>query len=150
MVWKRERGEQVQPTAVGEGRGTAAPAAPPAAPVVAAGVHIGKSIVIKGELTGSEDLTVEGSIEGTMELREHVLTIGPHGHIKAAIFAKVVIVEGAVTGTVTASEKVDLRATGSVDGDLVAPRVAIAEGAHLHGRVDVERTSRPPEEGVID
>jgi cytoskeletal protein CcmA (bactofilin family) len=143
MVWKRA--EPVQPTGVREGTGTAAPAAPPPAPAVAPAAQIGKSVVIKGEVNGREDLTVEGSIEGTMELREHVLTIGPHGHIKAEIFAKVVIVEGAVTGTITASEKVDLRETGSVDGDLVAPRVAIADGAHFRGRVEMERTLRPPE-----
>jgi len=62
-----------------------------------------------GDRRCREDLTVEGSIEGTMDLREHVLTIGPHGHIKAEIFVKVAIVEGAVTGTITASEKVELR-----------------------------------------
>jgi len=121
------------------------PAALPAAPTAAPAAHIGKSVVIKGEVNGREDLTVEGSIDGTMDLREHVLTIGPHGHIKAEIFAKVAIVEGTVTGTITASEKVDLRKTGSVDGDLVAPRVAIAEGAYFRGRVQMERPVRPPE-----
>jgi cytoskeletal protein CcmA (bactofilin family) len=85
------------------------PATLPAAPTVAPVAHIGQSVVIKGEMSGREDLTVEGSIEGTMDLREHVLTIGPHGHIKAEIFVKVAIVEGAVTGTITASEKVELR-----------------------------------------
>jgi cytoskeletal protein CcmA (bactofilin family) len=96
-------------------------------------------------MSGREDLTVEGSIEGTMDLREHVLTIGPHGHITAEIFVKVAIVEGVVTGTITASEKVELRETGSVDGDLVAPHVAIAEGAHFRGRVVMEQSVRPPE-----
>ncbi len=142
MVWKRE--EPVRPTGVREGTGTGAAAAPPAAAAAAPAAHIGKSVVIKGELSGSEDLTVEGNVEGKMELREHVLTIGPHGHIKAEIFAKAVIVLGAVTGTITASEKVDLRETGSVDGDIVAPRVAIAEGARFHGRVEMERTTQPP------
>ena len=121
------------------------PAALPAAPTAAPAAHIGKSLVIKGEVNSQEDLTVEGSIEGTVNLREHVLTIGSHGHIKAEIFAKVVIVEGTVTGTITASEKVDLRETGSVDGHLVAPRVAIAEGAHFRGKVQMERPVRPPE-----
>jgi cytoskeletal protein CcmA (bactofilin family) len=140
IVWKRE--QPVQPTGVREGTGTAAL---PAAPTVAPAAHIGQSVVVKGEVSGREDLTVEGSIEGTMDLREHVLTIGPHGHITAEIFAKVAIVEGAVTGTVTASEKVELRETGSVDGDLVAPRVVIAEGAHFRGRVVMEQAVRPPE-----
>jgi cytoskeletal protein CcmA (bactofilin family) len=102
-------------------------------------VNIGKSVVIKGELNGSEDLTVEGHVEGRVELRDHVLTIGPNGRIKAEVFAKAVIVLGEITGNVTASEKVDIRDKGSVDGDIVAPRVAIAEGAHFRGSVDMQR-----------
>ena len=102
-------------------------------------VNIGKSVVIKGELNGSEDLTIEGHVEGTIQLREHVLTIGPNGRIKAQVFAKCVIVLGEVTGNVTASEKVDIRDNGSVDGDIIAPRVAIAEGAHFRGSVDMQR-----------
>jgi cytoskeletal protein CcmA (bactofilin family) len=102
-------------------------------------VNIGKSVVIKGELNGSEDLTVEGHVEGTIQLREHVLTIGPNGRIKAQVFAKSVIVLGEVTGNVTATDKVDIRDNGSVDGDIIAPRVAIAEGAHFRGSVDMQR-----------
>jgi cytoskeletal protein CcmA (bactofilin family) len=106
-------------------------------------VNIGKSVVIKGELNGSEDLTIEGHVEGTIQLRDHVLTIGPNGRIKAQVFAKSVIVLGEVTGNVTASDKVDIRDNGSVDGDIVAPRVAIAEGAHFRGSVDMQRKSAP-------
>jgi cytoskeletal protein CcmA (bactofilin family) len=102
-------------------------------------VNIGKSVVIKGELNGSEDLTIEGHVEGTIQLKEHVLTIGPNGRIKAQVFAKAVIVLGEVTGNVTASDKVDIRDNGSVDGDIVSPRVAIAEGAHFRGSVDMQR-----------
>ena len=105
-------------------------------------VNIGKSVVIKGELNGSEDLTIEGHVDGKIELREHVLTIGPNGRIKAQVFAKSVIVQGEVTGNVTASEKVDIRDNGSVDGDIVAPRVAIAEGAHFRGSVDMQRAGK--------
>ena len=106
-------------------------------------VNIGKSVVIKGELNGSEDLTIEGHVEGTIHLREHVLTIGPNGKIKAQVFAKAVIVLGEVTGNVTATDKVDIRDNGSVDGDIIAPRVAIAEGAHFRGSVDMQRGSGP-------
>ena len=106
-------------------------------------VNIGKSVVIKGELNGSEDLTIEGHVEGTIQLREHVLTIGPNGRIKAQVFAKSVIVLGEVTGNVTASDKVDIRDAGSVDGDIISPRVAIAEGAHFRGSVDMQRKSGP-------
>jgi cytoskeletal protein CcmA (bactofilin family) len=101
-------------------------------------VNIGKSVVIKGELNGSEDLTIEGQVEGTIDLRENVLTIGPNGKIKAKIFAKSVVVLGAVTGDITASEKVDIRDGGSVEGDLVAPRVGISEGALFRGTVDMQ------------
>ena len=106
-------------------------------------VNIGKSVVIKGELNGSEDLTVEGHVEGKIELKDHVLTIGPNGKIKASVFAKAVIVLGEVNGNVTASEKVDIRDGGSVDGDIVSPRVAIAEGAHSRGTVDMQRKGGP-------
>ena len=107
-------------------------------------VNIGKSVVIKGELNGSEDLTIEGHVEGTIQLREHVLTIGPNGKIKAQVFAKSVIVLGEVTGNVTASDKVDIRDNGSVDGDIISPRVAIAEGAHFRGSVDMQRKAAQP------
>ncbi len=102
-------------------------------------VNIGKSVVIKGELTGSEDLTIEGQVEGSIQLREHGLTIGPNGKIKAQVFAKSVVVLGEIVGNVTASEKVDIRDNGSVDGDIISPRVAIAEGAHFRGTVDMQR-----------
>ena len=107
-------------------------------------MNIGKSVVIKGELNGSEDLTIEGHVEGTIQLKEHVLTIGPNGRIKAQVFAKSVIVLGEVTGNITASDKVDIRDNGSVDGDIIAPRVAIAEGAHFRGSVDMQRKAAAP------
>ena len=110
-------------------------------------VNIGKSVVIKGELNGSEDLTVEGHVEGKIELRQHALTIGPNGKIKAQVFAKSVIVLGAVTGNITATESVSLRDNGSVDGDIAAPRVAIAEGAHFRGSIDMQRTASAPRSG---
>src|SRR4051794_13776259 len=102
-------------------------------------VNIGKSVIIKGELAGSEDLTIEGHVEGKIELKDHVLTIGPNGRIKAQGFAKAVIVLGEVNGNVSATEKVDIRDGGSVDGDIISPRVAIAEGAHFRGSVDMQR-----------
>ena len=110
-------------------------------------VNIGKSVVIKGELNGSEDLTVEGHVEGKIELRQHALTIGPNGKIKAQVFAKSVIVLGAVTGNITATESVTLRDSGSVDGDIAAPRVAIAEGAHFRGSIDMQRAASAPRSG---
>ena len=106
-------------------------------------VNIGKSVIIKGELSGSEDLTIEGQVEGKIELRQNVLTIGPNGRIKAEVNAKAVIVQGEVIGNITATEKVDIRDAGSVDGDLTAPRIAIADGAHFRGSIDMKSASKP-------
>lgn len=107
-------------------------------------VNIGKSVVIKGELSGSEDLTIEGTVEGKIELRQNVLTIGPNAKIKAQVFAKSVIVQGEVHGNITATEKVDLRESGSMDGDVVSPRVAISEGAHFRGSIDMQKAGAKP------
>ena len=147
-MWKRD--EAVKPTSSQPPTPAPVVSQPATAPMAAAPqpeirrierdmVNIGKSVVIKGELNGSEDLTVEGHVEGRIELKDHVLTIGPNGKIKAQVFAKAVIVLGEVNGNVTASEKVDIRDGGSVDGDIVSPRVAIAEGAHFRGSVDMQR-----------
>lgn len=108
-------------------------------------MNIGKSVVIKGELSGSEDLVIEGQVDGKIELRQNVLTIGANGKIKASIFAKQVVVFGEVIGNITASEKVDIRDNGSVDGDLASPRVAIAEGAHFRGSIDMQRAGQKAE-----
>jgi cytoskeletal protein CcmA (bactofilin family) len=158
-MWKRD--EAVKPG--GPSQGAPAPATPAAPqPAVEAArsqpitsvdtprglektVNIGKSVIIKGELNGSEDLTIEGQVEGKIELRQNVLTIGPNGKIKAQVFAKSVIILGEVTGNVTATEKVDIRDNGSVDGDIAAPRVAIAEGAHFRGSIDMQRTGKAAE-----
>jgi cytoskeletal protein CcmA (bactofilin family) len=102
-------------------------------------VSIGKSVVMKGELSGSEDLAVDGTVEGTIELRDNVLIIGPNGRVKAQVFAKTVIVSGTVNGDITASERIDIREEGSVDGNIVSPRVAIADGAHFRGSVDIQK-----------
>ena len=148
-MWKRD--ESVKPAAPPASTPAAAPSASaPAAPQANElraqlgrdMVNIGKSVVIKGELSGSEDLTIEGHVEGKIDLRDNVLTIGPNGKIKAEVFAKAVVVLGEVTGNVTASEKVDIRDNGSVDGDIASPRVAIAEGAHFRGSVDMQRAGQ--------
>ncbi len=82
-------------------------------------MNIGKSVVIKGELSGSEDLTIEGQVEGKIELRQNLLTIGPNAKIKAQVFAKTVVVEGQVHGNISAGERIDIRDKGVVEGNLV-------------------------------
>ena len=108
-------------------------------------VNIGKSVIIKGELSGSENLTIEGQFEGKIELRENSLTVGPNGKIKAdMLFAKSVDILGRVTGKITAVDVVSIRENGAVDGDITAPRIAIADGAHFRGSVDMRREGAEP------
>ncbi|MGO8986872.1 MAG: bactofilin family protein [Terriglobales bacterium] len=101
------------------------------------GAHIGKSVVIKGELSGSEDLYVDGNVDGKIELRNHSLTIGPNGNVKADISAKSVVIQGKLDGSINASERVELRKSALVTGDVTTQRIAIEEGAFLKGKVDV-------------
>ena len=103
-------------------------------------VGIGKSIVVKGELSGNEDLRVEGRVEGKIDLNQNVLTVGECGKVKAQILAKTVVIIGEVLGNVTAGEKVSIHEKGVVDGDIRAPRVAIAEGAQFRGSIDMRRS----------
>jgi cytoskeletal protein CcmA (bactofilin family) len=101
--------------------------------------HIGKSVVIKGELSGSEDLYVDGNVEGKIELRNHSLTVGPNGNVKADVSAKAVVIQGKLDGTVIASERVELRKSAVVTGDVTTQRIAIEEGAFLKGKVDIQK-----------
>jgi cytoskeletal protein CcmA (bactofilin family) len=101
--------------------------------------HIGKSVVIKGELSGSEDLYVDGSVEGKIELRSHSLTVGPNGKVKADVTAKAVVIQGKLDGSVNASDRVELRKSAVVTGDVTTQRIAIEEGAFLQGKVDIQK-----------
>jgi len=107
-------------------------------------VNIGQSIQIKGELTGNEDLTIEGKVDGKISLKDHNLTIGANGRINAEIHAKTVLVIGEVIGNVTADDKVEVAATGSMRGDILAPRVVLADGARFKGSIDMDRKTGAP------
>jgi len=111
-------------------------------------VNIGQSVQIKGELSGNEDLTIEGTVDGKIMLKDHNLTIGANGRINAEIHAKTVVIIGHVVGNITADDKVQLAETGSVQGDIRAPRVAIADGARFKGSIDMERKSPGAASGV--
>ena len=103
-------------------------------------MNLGTSIVIKGDLIASEDLTLYGKMEGSITLNGgHTLTIGRHADIRAAIDAKAVVIQGTVIGNVTAQEKVEIQTTGSLSGDVSSPRLAIADGASIRGKVHVEQ-----------
>ena len=100
-------------------------------------MDLGTSIVIAGELSASEDLTLYGQMDGRVTLPNHTLTIGLNADIRAAIAAKAVVIMGTVTGNIRAGETVAIRATGSVIGDIVSPRLAIEDGGRLHGKVEI-------------
>ncbi len=99
--------------------------------------NIGKSITIKGDLTGNEDLQIEGNVEGRIDLPNNVLTVGAEGKVKAEVHAKAVIVVGRVTGNVTAVDRIEVESSGIVDGDVRAPKLVVQEGAVLNGSVEM-------------
>jgi cytoskeletal protein CcmA (bactofilin family) len=106
--------------------------------------QFGRSLYVKGEVTGAEDLTIDGQLEGRIDLPDHVLTVGPNATILADVTAKVVTIFGSVIGTVTAKEKVDIRKSGSVEGSVTCARLAVQEGAILTGKFETQgaRSSR--------
>jgi len=116
-------------------------------------MDLGKSVVIKGELSGSEDLTLCGQMEGSIKLPAHTLTIGSQANIMADISAKAVVITGAVIGNVMAADKVEIQATGSVTGDVVSPRLVIADGGCLNGNVTMPQSKRghaPPAKASLN
>jgi len=108
-------------------------------PKTAEFAHIGKSVIIKGELSCSEDLYVDGQVEGSIELSGNRLIIGPHGQVRANVNAKGVIVQGKLEGNIRTSERAELTKSAVVTGDIVTQRVAIEEGAYFKGKVDIQR-----------
>ena len=124
-----------------EARAPQEPVAPKPSAPASTSARLGESVVITGEISGSEDLTIEGRVDGTVESRKHTVVIGHQATVKAQIFAKEVVVLGKVIGNVTATSKVEIRENGTVEGDLVSPSVAIAEGATFRGSIDMTRDS---------
>ncbi len=102
---------------------------------------IGQSIIFKGELAGDEDLEIEGQVDGNVNLQNHQLTVGANGRLKAEVQAKSIIVIGQVIGNLTATERIEVQATGVVEGDLRAPRLNVQEGAVLNGAIDMSAQS---------
>ncbi|HEY6488912.1 MAG: polymer-forming cytoskeletal protein [Terracidiphilus sp.] len=129
-------------------RPTPAPAAPPEparatspSSSSAAGEQatIGKGLFIKGEITGSESLYIDGKIEGTINLPGNRLTVGRNGQVNAAINAREIVVLGKVKGNVSATDRVDIRAEGSLTGDVAAARISIEDGAFFKGGIDIRK-----------
>jgi cytoskeletal protein CcmA (bactofilin family) len=143
-VWKtRTSGSGVK-----QGAGLFGPAEAPAGPgAPERGVNvanIGKSITIRGDVSGEEDLIIEGRVEGRVELANHHLTVGPNGHIEAEIVAKEVTIIGRVSGNVTATERTEIQESGCLDGDLLSPRLLVQEGAQVNGSVTMKSPSAIP------
>jgi cytoskeletal protein CcmA (bactofilin family) len=107
---------------------------------------IGKSLLVKGQVFGREDLVIDGELEGTLELQEHRLTIGPNGKVQASIKAREVVIIGTVHGNIEASEKIDIRKDAKLVGDIRTTRIVIEDGAFFKGSIDIQKpeVSRPP------
>lgn len=113
----------------------------PKAPETARGemTLIGKSIVIKGELSCGEDLYIDGAVEGVIDPKGNQLTIGPNGRVKANVTASAVVVQGKLEGCIQASDRVHLKQSAVVTGDIATQRISIDEGAYFKGRVNIQK-----------
>lgn len=100
---------------------------------------IGRTVVAQGQIVSGEDIVIEGQFDGTINLNDHCLTVGAEGRVKAEIHARTVVIQGSVAGNIEAREKIDIRRTGHVVGDLVAATVAIEDGAYFKGSIDITR-----------
>jgi len=107
--------------------------------------HIGKAVLIKGELSGSEDLYLDGEVEGTIELHSNCLTVGPNARIRAHVNAREVVIHGKVDGDIHGSERVELKRSAVLVGDIHTKRVAVEDGAYFKGSIDVQRAEGKPE-----
>lgn len=104
--------------------------------------HIGKSVLIKGELSGSEDLYLDGEVEGNILLRDHSLTIGPNGRVRANVQAKDVVVHGKVDGNVSGTDRVELKRSAVLTGDIATQRIVIEDGAFFKGAIDIKKEAK--------
>src|SRR5580693_4251364 len=104
---------------------------------------LGKSVIVKGQIFSREDLTIDGEVEGTVELQEHRLTVGPNGKVLAAIKAREIVVLGTIHGNVEASEKIDIRKEAKLEGDIKTARIVIEDGAYFKGNIDIIRAEAP-------
>ena len=133
MAWKRE--EESSPEFPARGSREPSPSSdrPPA--------RLGPSVTIRGDLTGEEDLLIEGQLEGEVVVRQHSVTVGPSGRLKADVYGKRVVVEGEVAGSLYGVDEVVIRQAGTVQGSAVSPRVTIESGANFRGQIDMQSES---------
>src|SRR6202047_1387419 len=150
LMWNKRKEEEYPPKA---GPAPAAPANqpkenPPMSTAPAASHHvsdsrgpaiIGKSVMIKGQIFSREDLTIDGEVDGSVELHEHRLTVGPNGNLQAGVKAREVVVLGTIHGNVEASDKIDIRKDAKLVGDIKTSRIVIEDGAYFKGSIDIAR-----------
>jgi cytoskeletal protein CcmA (bactofilin family) len=111
---------------------------------------IGKSVVIKGDISCGEDLYIDGQVEGTIDPKGNRLTIGPHGRVKANVNACAVVVQGKLEGSIQASDRVDLKKSAVVTGDIATQRISIDEGAYFKGGVNIQKEERKKEASGVN
>lgn len=109
------------------------------------GAAIGKSLVIKGEVSGSESLYIDGTVEGSINLPGNRVTVGRNGQVAAMITAREVVVEGKIVGNVNASDRLNVRSEGSLTGNVIAHRISIEDGAFFKGEIDIRTSTQPVE-----
>jgi cytoskeletal protein CcmA (bactofilin family) len=107
---------------------------------------LGKSVIVKGQIFSREDLTIDGEVEGTVELQEHRLTIGPNGKVVASVKAREIVVLGTIHGNVETSDKIDIRRDAKLVGDIRTARIVIEDGAYFKGNIDIIRAEAPRQE----
>ena len=140
-----ERPAMPTPTTTSTTASEPAPAPRPVATTTTADqATIGKSLVIKGEVTGSESLYIDGRVEGSINLSGNRVTVGRNGVVAANINAREIVVLGKVRGNLTASDRVDIRSDGSLTGDVVAARISIEDGAFFKGGIDIRKAGQKP------
>lgn len=105
---------------------------------------LGKSVIVKGQIYSREDLTIDGEVEGTVELQEHRLTVGPNGRVTASIKAREMVVLGTIHGNVETTDKIDIRKDAKLVGDIKTARVVIEDGAYFKGNIDIVRQQEAP------
>lgn len=106
---------------------------------------IGKSLSVKGQISGTEDLYIDGEVEGTVELKDHNITVGPNGRVSANLHGRDVVVLGRVKGNIRAVDRLEIRKTGSLMGDIITARVVIEDGAYFKGSIDIQKPGAKPE-----
>jgi cytoskeletal protein CcmA (bactofilin family) len=150
-MWKPSQSGSISPSVAPEPvRPTPSPAAfepasRPAAATTGDQATIGKGLLVKGEITGSESLFIDGKVEGSISLPGNRVTVGRNGQVAASISAREIVVLGKIRGNVTATDRVDIRAEGALTGDVSAARISIEDGAFFKGGIDIRKPETKPE-----